>query len=203
MYPKTWEHLQLFSLSRWPAFTAPPVPVALPVRWHLSTCSTSTRWCSTSSGFRWRSSRFKGCIHVVLCCRTTMWYWESFPVWKCRSADANSAIYGQYWNLILLIVKRVLNRLLHSGFCYILLHPGWIVVADCWPASFSSPSLCTAALTRAHNWALHNRIISWHIEHIDWLSDSPPDNWSIVQTLDWLITWLGISQFPIWSALDC
>ena len=44
------------------------------------------------------------------------------------------------------IVKRVLNRLLHSGFCYILLHSGWIVVADCWPASFSSPSLCTAAL---------------------------------------------------------
>ena len=150
MYPKTWEHLQLFSLSRWPAFTAPPVPVAPPVRWHPSTCSTSTRWfsrwCSTSSGFRWRSSRFKGCIHVVLCCRTTMWYWESFPVWRCRSADANSAIYGQHWNLILLLVKRVLNRLLHSGFCYILLHPGWIVVADCWPASFSSPSLCTAAL---------------------------------------------------------
>ena len=81
-------------------------------------------------------------------------------------------------------------------------------VADRWPAaSFSSSRLCKKKLqlhssysSSTHNWALHNRIISWHIEQIDWISNYLLlGNWSIIQSANWLITWLGISQFPIRS----
>ena len=92
--------------------------------------------------------------------------------------------------------------------CYtsIFLHSGWIL----WPTNGhqrASPLRVSvkklqlhSSYSSTHNWALHNRIISWHIEQIDWLSNHLLlGNGSIIQSANWLITWLGISQFPIRS----
>ena len=153
------------------------------------------------------------CIHVdksiwFLCCRTTTWYWASCQVWRCRSVDANSPISGQQRNFNISSFTLELNlsssalKLLYINF----LHSGWIL----WPTNGhqrASPLRVSvkklqlhSSYSSTHNWALHNRIISWHIEQIDWLSNHLLlGNWSIIRSANWLITWLGISQFPIRS----
>ena len=127
------------------------------------------------------------CEYYHYHCRTTMWYWASCPVWRCRSADANSPNRGHHCNLNFIIFIWIVK----FGILLHLVAFRVDFVADNQLLLF--PSLYSNQPS-THNWALHNWIISWHIEHIDRL-----DNWSIMQTMNWLITWLGISQFPIWS----